>query len=432
MDRNGVTRTGCLVLLVGSFAAAGVLISSGARAAQHPGDHEADQASGKGQAPEPIPVTEEALRIHRAAIVIDGHNDLPWRIRTLADSSFDKMDIALPQAKLQTDIPRLVQGGVGAQFWVVYVPPETARAGTATSMALEQFELIHRMVKRYPDVFEMAYTADDVVRIRKTGKIASLIGIEGGHAIENSLETLARFYELGARYLGLTHSETIDWADSATDEPRHGGLSPFGEQVILEMNRLGMLVDLAHVSAETMRDALRVSKAPVITSHSSAYAVAPHARNVPDDVLGMFARNGGVVMVTFFSGYIHPEGARVTANYFQEERRLKEKYPKEEEFEQAWRQWKEAHPIPTGTVATLVDHIDHVVRVAGIDHVGLGGDYEGASIMPERLEDVSGYPYITQELLNRGYSERDIHKILGANLLRALRGAERVARNWKE
>lgn len=382
--------------------------------------------------PGPVVMTEEGWRIHRTGLLVDGHNDLPWHIRTLADSSFDKMNIALPQQNLQTDIPRLRQGGVGAQFWVVYVPPETLRAGTATSMALEQFDLIHRMVKRYPDVFEMAYTADDILRIHKKGKIASLIGIEGGHTIENSLKTLAQFYQLGARYMGLTHSETIDWADSATDEPRSGGLSAFGQRVVLEMNHLGMLVDLAHVSADTMRDVLRVSQAPVIASHSSAYAVAKHVRNVPDDVLAMIARNRGVVMVNFFSGYIHPEGARAMANYFEQERALKAKYPSEEEFDKAWKQWKQAHPIPAGTVHTLVDHIDHIVRVGGIDHVGLGADYEGASKMPAQLEDVAGYPYVTQELLNRGYSERDIHKIMGGNLLRALRQAEEVARNWKD
>jgi membrane dipeptidase len=378
-----------------------------------------------------VVLTEEGLRIHRAGLLVDGHNDLPWQIRTLADSSFDKLDIALPQPQLQTDIPRLRRGGVGAQFWVVFVPTETLRTGTATRMALEQFDLIHRMVKRYSDVFELALTADDVVRIHKQGKIASLIGVEGGHMIENSLETLAEFHKLGARYMGLTHSETIDWADSATDEPRSGGLSAFGERVVLEMNRLGMLVDLAHVSADTMRDALRVSKAPVIASHSGAYAVAPHSRNVPDDVLRLIARNGGVVMVVFFSGYIDPEGARAMASYFEEERALKAKYPDEKEFEQAWQRWKEQHPIPAGTVHTLVDHIDHIVRVAGVDHVGLGSDYEGAGKMPAQLEDVSGYPYITQELLNRGYSEQDIHKIMGANLLRVLRQAEQVARDWK-
>ncbi|MCP4248378.1 MAG: hypothetical protein GY778_15125 [bacterium] len=380
----------------------------------------------------PIELTEEARRLHQSAILIDGHNDLPWQIRALADSSFEAMDIAEHQSELQTDIPRLRRGGVGAQFWVVYVPPETARMGTATEMALQQFDLIHRMIQRYPDDLGLATTADDVERIHAEGKIASLIGIEGGHTIQNSLDTLVEFHRLGARYLGLTHSETIDWADSATDEPRHAGLTGFGERVVLELNRLGMLVDLAHVSADTMRDALRVSRAPVIFSHSSADAIAPHSRNVPDDVLRLVAENDGVVMVNFYSGYIHPRGARVMARLFEVERRLRRDHADDDAFEAAKQAWQTAHPIPAGTVGTLVDHIDHIVEVAGIDHVGLGGDYDGTELMPMQLEDVSGYPYITQELLNRGYGEEDIHKILGGNLLRALRRAEEVARDWKE
>jgi membrane dipeptidase len=383
-------------------------------------------------APSPIVLTERAREIHRSGLLVDGHNDLPWRIRTRVGGALEQLDLTQLQPGLQTDIPRLRQGGVGAQFWVVYAPPETARDGTARKIAREQFDLIHRMVKRYADDFELARTADDVVRIHERGKIAALIGVEGGHMIENSLDTLAEFYERGARYMGLTQTETIDWADSATDEPRSGGLSPFGERVVLEMNRLGMLVDLAHVSHDTMRNVLRVSKAPVISSHSGAYEVAAHPRNVPDDVLREIARNGGVVMVVFFSGYIHPEGARAMAEYFQQERALKRQYPDPAEFKAAWSAWNQAHPTPAGTVHTVVDHIDHIVRVAGIDHVGLGSDYEGVSKMPVQLEDVSGYPFITQELLNRGYSEQDIHKIMGGNILRALRRAEQVAREWKD
>lgn len=371
-----------------------------------------------------ITLTEEALRIHRAGLLIDGHNDLPWQIRTLADSSFDKMDIAVRQDKLQTDIPRLRQGGVGAQFWIVYTPPDAFRDGTGPRMVVEQFDLIHRMVERYSETFEIAHTADDIVRIHNKGKIASLIGVEGGYVIENSLDKIRELYKRGARYIGLTHSETVDWADSATDEPRHGGLTAFGEQVILEMNRQGMLVDLAHTSADTMRDVLRVTKAPVINSHSAAYAVAPHARNVPDDVLRLTAKNGGIVMVNFFSGYAHPEGARITAGFFETFRELKRKHPDEEDFKKAMKEWKQAHSIPQGTVHTIVDHIDHIVLVAGIDHVGLGSDYDGAGTFPVQLEDVSGYPYITQELLTRGYSEKQIHKIMGHNFLRVMRQVE--------
>lgn len=380
----------------------------------------------------PITMTDEGWRIHRSGLLIDGHNDLPWEIRRLADSSFDKIDIATYQPAVQTDITRLRKGGVGAQFWVVYVPPETERTGGATKMALEQFDLIERMIRRYRDDLEAAYTADDIVRIHGEGKIASLIGIEGGHTIENDLDILDMFYKRGARYMGLTHSATTAWADSATDEAKHGGLTEFGEQVVLRMNRLGMLVDLSHTSDDTMRDALRVSKAPVIHSHSGARAVAEHERNVPDDILKLTARNGGVVMVNFYSGYIEPQAARISAGDFERQRAMRAKYPNEEEYRKAWKAWQDAHPLPAGTVHTLIDHIDHIVRVAGIDHVGLGGDYDGAEKMPLQLEDVSGYPFVTQALLDRGYSEEDIHKIMGGNLLRAMREAERVARIWKD
>jgi membrane dipeptidase len=373
--------------------------------------------------------TAEALRIHRAGLLIDGHNDLPGVIRGKGDSSFDKLDISQPQAGMQTDIPRLRRGGVGAQFWAAYVPCSTIRTGGGTRYALEQIDLIHRMVRRYPEHFEMAYTADDIVRIHHEGKIAALIGVEGGHAVESSLGVLRAFHALGVRYMTLTHTETHDWADSATDEPQHGGLSEFGEKVVLEMNRLGMLVDISHVSADAMRDALRVSRAPVIASHSSAYAVAAHPRNVPDDVLGRMPQNGGVVMVNFFSGFIEPEGARLTQQMFQVFRELHEKHPDRSEYDAAVKKWRSENPIPRGTVGTLVDHIDHIVSVAGINHVGLGSDYDGVSVLPERLEDVSCFPNITQELLKRGYAEQDIHKIMGANLLRALRRAEEVARD---
>ncbi|MCH7873265.1 MAG: dipeptidase, partial [Planctomycetes bacterium] len=292
--------------------------------------------------------------------------------------------------------------------------------------------LIHRMVRHYPDAFEMAYTADDIERIVKSGKIASLIGIEGGHAIENSLALLRMFYDLGARYMTLTHADTLDWVDAATDEARHGGLNELGEQVVLEMNRLGMLVDISHVSPETMHDVLRVSRAPIIASHSSARAIADHVRNVPDDVLREVAKNGGVVMVNFYSGFIEPEAVRITSDVFNVMREMRAKFPDDEEYEAAGRKWRRENPIPRGTVGTLVDHIDHIVKVAGIDHVGIGSDYDGITVLPEGLEDVSTYPAITQELVKRGYNERDIHKILGGNLLRALRGAEQAARNWKE
>lgn len=387
----------------------------------------------------PIELTERALRIHRSATLVDGHNDLPYQLGKLpyefgekADTSLESIDLALPQEKLHTDIPRLREGGVGAQFWAAFVPPSAMREGGGARMALEQIDLIHRMVERYPDTFELAYAADDIIRIRKAGRIASLIALEAGHAIENSLALLRMYYALGVRYMTLTHVETTDWADSGTDEARHGGLTEFGEQVVLEMNRLGMLVDISHVSADAMRDVLRVSRAAVIASHSSAYAVAEHPRNVPDDVLRLIQENGGVVMVNFFSGFVEPEAARLTQEMFEKFREFREEYPDKEDLRNAVRQWREEHPMPRGTVHTVVDHIDHIVEVAGVDHVGLGSDYDGINVTPEQLEDVSCFPYITQELLNRGYSKTEIHKILGGNAIRAFRAAEAVARNWQE
>jgi membrane dipeptidase len=388
-----------------------------------------DSPSPKSRAP--VKLTEEALRIHREALLIDGHNDLPWQFREKKDLSFRKIDLRQSQKALglHTDIPRLRQGGVGAQFWSAYVPADTAKKGTAVRLTLEQIDVIRRMVASYPDTFELAYTADDIVRIHKNGKIASLIGIEGGHSIDNSLGVLRMLYALGVRYMTLTHSETLDWADSATDEARHHGLTSFGEQVVREMNRLGMLVDISHVSAETMRHALRVTSAPLIASHSSAFALAEHPRNVPDDVLRLVKQNGGVVMVNFFPGFIVPEAARMTRNMFQMARELQKKYPDEREFREAIRQWRKEHPIPTGSVHTVVDHIEHIIKTAGVDHVGLGSDFDGINSVPNQLEDVSCYPYITQELLNRGYGKEDIVKILGGNLLRALRRTEEAAKD---
>jgi membrane dipeptidase len=377
---------------------------------------------------QPVVLSEAALKIHRQALLIDGHNDLPWELRTRADSGFARFDIAQPQPKLHTDIERLRQGNVGGQFWSAYVPVDTIASGDSLQKTLEQIDLIHRMVRRYPDVFELASTADDIERIHGSGKIASLIGIEGGHSIQNSLGVLRQLYAMGARYMTLTHSETLDWADSATDTPRHGGLAPFGEEVVREMNRLGMLIDISHVSAETMHDALDVSKAPVIASHSSAYAIAQHPRNVPDDVLRRLRDNGGVVMINFFSAFVVPESAKTMSRMFEVRRELKAKYPDEKEYERQYSLWRKANPFEPGTVHTVVDHIDHVVKVAGVDHVGLGSDYDGITTTPKQLEDVSCYPYITQELLNRGYTAEQIHKILGRNVVRALRGAEQAAR----
>jgi len=375
---------------------------------------------------------ERAREILREVPLIDGHNDTPWQYRSRANSRLDGIDLAggttdlMPE--MHTDIPRLREGMVGGQFWSVFIPAGIGgyKPGDAR-VQMEQIDLTRRLVAANPNVFEMADTADDVLRIHASGKIACMMGMEGGHSIELSLPVLRMTYELGVRYMTLAHSKTIPWADSGTDEEIHGGLTEFGKEVVREMNRLGMLIDLSHVSVNVMHQAIDLSEAPVIFSHSSCRALCDTPRNVPDEILHKLKPNGGVVMVNFFSGFIHPEGAAITANCFQRERRFKAEHPDEQEFERALRQWKEAHPIPHGNVGTLVDHIDHIVRVAGIDHVGLGADYDGAGTMPDQLEDVSGYPHITQELLERGYSERDIHKILGGNLLRALRQAEQVS-----
>ncbi len=370
---------------------------------------------------------ERARRIHAASPLLDGHNDLPWEIRQKAQGDLGVMDPDGPLPQQHTDVPRLVQGGVGGVFWAAYVPVETIRDGGAAAFALAQIGLIKRMTERSP-AMEMALTADDVARIHRGGKVASLIGIEGGHAMENSLDVLRQFHALGVRYMTLTHSSTIEWADAATDSARHGGLTRFGEEVVREMNRLGMLVDLSHVSAETMEDAIRVSEAPVIFSHSSARALADHPRNVPDAVLRMLRQNGGVVMINFYSGFVEPTAAQQMRGMFDVQRRYREQYPNDPEAaRRAYEQWRRDNPVPRGTVATLADHIDHVVKVAGIDHVGLGSDYDGVTSLPEGMDDVSRFPYLTAELLRRGYSEADVAKVLGGNVLRVMRQAEQTA-----
>lgn len=376
----------------------------------------------------PVVLTERARKLHQECLVIDGHNDLPWAMRQKAASSFKQADISQSQPKFHTDIPRLRKGNVGAQFWSAYVPSETRLERRAAHNTLEQIDLIHRMIKRYPETFEMASTADDIERIHKSGKIASMIGVEGGHSIENSLSLLRVFYGLGVRYMTLTHSDSLDWADSATDDAKNKGLSPFGEEVVLTMNRLGMLVDISHVSPETMEDVLRVSKAPIIASHSSARAIADHARNVPDEILLKIKQNGGVVMVNYFSGFVVPESAQQMTEMFHVRRELKQKYPNESEFNREYNRWKSSHKMKPGTIHDVVDHIDHIAKVAGVEHVGIGSDFDGVSTLPTQLEDVATYPLITQALLDRGYTDSQIKQIMGQNLMRALREAEQVAK----
>jgi membrane dipeptidase len=374
-----------------------------------------------------VVLSDEAKRIHFESFVFDGHNDLPWELRTKADSSFDKRDIRQPQPAMHTDIPRLRKGGVGAQFWSVYVPAETMRKGTALNDTLEQIDLVKTMIARYPDVFEAARTAADVERIVKTGKIASLMGVEGGHSIEDSIENLRRLHALGAGYMTLTHSDTLAWADAATDKSRHEGLNAFGEEVVREMNRLGMLVDLSHVSDETMKDAIRISKAPIIYSHSSARAIANHPRNVPDDVLALVKQNGGVVMINFFPGFVVPKSADIMRNMFDARRDLRARFPNEADYQRENRRWERQNDYPAGSIHDVIAHIDHIAKTIGVDYIGIGSDYDGIGKTPVQLEDVSTYPLITQELLNRNYKPADIHKIMSGNILRVMRGAEKIA-----
>ncbi len=374
-----------------------------------------------------VVLTEAAKQVHQSAMLFDGHNDLPWAFRELGMPSFDQLDIAKSLPQLHTDIGRLKSGGVKAQFWSVYVPVSTRLSGESLQQTLEQIEFVHSMVKRYPETFAFCGSTDEIKQAIADGKIASLIGVEGGHSIENSLSVLRKLYELGARYMTLTHSATLDWADASTDQSKHGGLTEFGEEVVRTMNELGMLVDLSHVSDETMRDALRITTAPVIFSHSSARAICDHPRNVPDDILPLVKENRGVIMVNFYSGFITPGAGE---RYHARELAIKgwkDMGDDEETIDNKTAAWEKNHPIPRGSIHDVVDHIDHLVKLAGVECVGIGSDFDGIPVVPEQLEDVSMYPYITQELLNRGYAESDIRKIMGDNVMRVFREAEAVA-----
>jgi membrane dipeptidase len=381
--------------------------------------------SGAAQTDDPFLARARAL--HLSVPMVDGHNDYAWEVRERAGKDPAKLDIRNVRTDTMTDIPRLRQGGVGAQFWSVYVPASLAgqQAVTAT---LEQIDIVHRMIARYPDDLALALTADDVQRIFGEGKIASLIGMEGGHSIDSSLGALRMFARLGARYMTLTHSKNVPWADSATDTPEHGGLTAFGEEVVREMNRLGMLVDMSHVSEETMEDVLRVTRAPVIFSHSSARALCDHPRNVPDAILRQLPKNGGVVMVSFVPGFTTPEASAWDAAQEAESARLETLSPKDESAIKAGLSaWVADHPRPKVTVAQVADHVDHVRKMAGIDHVAYGSDFDGITSTPAGLEDVSTFPALTAELLRRGYTELEVKKVLGLNLLRVMRAAEATA-----
>ncbi len=373
---------------------------------------------------EPVVISERAQKIHSSGYVWDGHNDLPWAAKKRNDVRFEKIDL-WNEPELHTDIPRLRTGNVGAQFWSVFVPTTTRQAGTAFQTTMEQIDCVYALVKKYPSVFEIALTSADVERIQKSGKIASLMGVEGGHSIENSLGKLKELFSRGARYMTLTHGDTLDWADAATDQAKSDGLSPFGEEVVREMNRLGMIVDLSHVSPATMSDALNITNAPVIFSHSSALAIANHPRNVPDDILLRVKKNDGLVMINFFSGFVVPESANNIKNMFAARRAIEKEFgPDTDGAKNAMQRWNANHPTIPGDIAIVVEHIDHVAKIAGIEHVGLGGDFDGVDMLPRGLEDVSKYPSITELLLRKGYSEGDIHKVMSGNMMRVLKACE--------
>jgi membrane dipeptidase len=374
------------------------------------------------------PNLARARRLLAKHPLIDGHNDLPWAIREYEKAPRDVVAYDLRQPTTgNTDFARLKAGGVGGQFWSVYIPAEEKSIGFAKTQ-LEQLDIARRVIERYPDRLTLALTASDVERAMKKGRIASLLGMEGGHAIESSLGALRAFHALGARYMTLTHTATLDWADAAGDAPRHGGLTPFGEEVVHEMNRLGMLVDLSHVTPETMDDALRVSEAPVIFSHSSARAVADHIRNVPDDILARMPANGGVVMVTFVAAFVSDELAKASVPLFVEARQRLVGVTDPAARRAVYKEMMARMPPVKATIGQVADHLDHVRKVAGVDHVGLGGDFDGNDRWPEGLEDVSTYPRLFAELIKRGWSDGDLRKLAQGNLLRVMRAAEATAR----
>jgi membrane dipeptidase len=386
-------------------------------------------ASGAAEAAPPQdPALEHALRILQKSPVIDGHNDLPWAIR---ENEKAPKDVAAYDLRARTsghtDLPRLREGHVGGQFWSVYVPGEKS-AESYTRQQLEQIDIARRLIERYPDRLAFAETAADVRRALQSGKIASLLGMEGGHVLENSLGALRAYYDLGARYLTLTHNVTLDWADAANDEPRHGGLTRFGEEVVREMNRLGMLVDLSHVSPEVMEDALRVSEAPVLFSHSSCRALCDVPRNVPDDVLTQLSKNGGLVMITFVPGFVSQEVADARKQARKHLKVLTSGITDPQEKARIEKEWNAKNPPPKVPLGVVADHVEHALRVAGADHIGLGGDFDGTDALPEGLEDVSGYPRLFAELVRRGWSDADLQKLAQGNVLRVLERAEQVAK----
>jgi len=374
------------------------------------------------------PHMAKAMRVLRTTPLIDGHNDLPWaiRINPAAPMDVDAYDLTKRTAG-HTDIPRLRAGMLGAQFWSVYIPGEIGDSGYA-KVQLEQIEIAKRIFRKYPTVFQPVYTAAQVRTAFANKKIGSFLGMEGGHAIENSLGALRAFYDLGARYMTLTHNVTLDWADAGNDTHRHGGLTRFGEEVVREMNRLGMLVDLAHTSPGTMSDALNVAEAPVIWSHACARAIADVPRNVPDSIIARLPKNGGIIMVTFVPQFLSQKVVDYGAAEEAKSRELRTQFGTDSvAYNRAMTQWRSDNPQPRATIADVVAHIEHIKKVAGVDHVAIGSDYDGVDALPVGLEDVSKYPALFAELSRRGWTERDLRKLAGENVLRVLTQAERVA-----
>jgi membrane dipeptidase len=370
---------------------------------------------------------EHARHLLRENPLIDGHNDLPWTIRTspVAEGDLARYDLEAAPPPGQTDLPRLRAGGLGGQFWSVYVPAEP---GTGLArMQLEQIDLARRIAASRPDDLELCWSAAQVEHAFAAGRIASLLGMEGGHVLEGSRGALRAFHELGARYLTLTHNTSNELGDSATDEPRHGGLSPFGREVVAEMNRLGMLVDLSHVAPSTMADALDLSAAPIIFSHSSARALCDVPRNVPDEILARVPSNGGVVMVNFVAGFISPEAAAVLVPAIAEFGRMAAGVTDLAELRDMRDRYIESLSVPAPTIGQVADHVEHVARVAGHEHVGIGSDYDGNRFWPEGMEDVSCYPNLFAELVERGWTDAQLAALAGGNVLRVMRDAEAVA-----
>jgi membrane dipeptidase len=387
----------------------------------------ADPAAAQNAAAAPDAALEHARKLLASTPLIDGHNDLPWEIRESKTAPRDVKAYNLRDSTPgQTDFARLKAGELGAQFWSIYIPGEHKDSGYAR-IQLEQFDIARRMIASYPDRLTLALTADDIERDFKKKRIASLLGMEGGHAIENSLGALRSYYALGARYMTLTHNVTLDWADAALDSARHGGLTEFGKEVVREMNRLGMLVDLSHVSPGTMSDALDVSEAPVIFSHSSARALVDYPRNVPDSILARLPKNGGVVMVTFVGGFVSNDVMMWEKSAEEAAKSIDSSTTDSTERKRLRDEWRAAHEPPKATIAQVADHIEHVRDVAGVDHVGIGSDFDGTTELPEGLEDVSGFPKVFAELIRRGWSDGDLKKLAGQNLLMAFHQAEAVA-----